>query len=1043
MPGPDPYDLPTGVVDAVTSRLVGAASDERAVVLAALLGEYPAHANALRTLANDLASAEAVLDQAFAPAPETPRQIGGYRVVRKLGEGAFGVVYLCEQAEPIRREVAVKLLRPGTGDRATLARFDSERRFLARLHHPAIAQIFDAGLLADGRPWFVMEPVLGVPITDYCDRVHLSIAARLVLFARLCQGAQHAHEQGIVHRDLKPANILVVEIDGEARPKIIDFGIAKALQSPTERPNLRTETGRVVGTPGYMSPEQAAARLSEVDARSDLFSLGVVLYELLTGDLPWGRRPTSTDNDPPRPSSRISGDKQQQTTVAARRASQPRKLASQLRGDLDWIVLKALSRERARRYASALDLASDIHRHLRGETVHAGPPSLGHRLRKFARRHRSKLSTLAAVSTLVAFGIWLLGGYRTEARVRGSEAEAAAKTLLASANARDVIEAPGSEPVRQTLARDALALYDQFLRERPDSASSREGRARTLWTLSQVHWLIGEYARSEVVAREAVAAGDELLASEPDRVTYRCILANAQRIVGRAVFSQGRCAEGRLWFQRAVDGFELAYAQNREVAAPLLVMALLELRSAIDEADVTNAILAHARTIQRDVVRTKPDSMDERDTLVRIELLRGEAAAARGDFATAHEVLADAEAARASGSLHVNTQVSLLTMAAELSSREGNHAASLARLEQALVSCRNLVASEPNKANPHNLLTATLGALIEEAIVAGDDARLTRGRQEAVEAAEKWTERFPEDPGAARCYCASVHLLNLERLFSGRRRDLAGAERIARKACAQLARLRPDDTVAQRSHLSWMTLGGLGLVADALGLADADAVWQSTAAAMAAWRANTALGDRTVAEYLMYGVRIVRRHLAAERDDAAAKLLADLDDVIARHPQAENVVYHAPDVWRLHALLAVHRADWDAAADAAEEACAANDGWRGAQSAADAYDRIWRAARRANAGAAASCRDRTIELCTRTIDGLEAELRLHPADPWLRVPCEKARVRLALAQRDRGDEVDVAQLRRSLDELAEWRDELHASEWDQELCDAGAVLLGK
>ena len=362
-------------------RFYAATPAERDGVLRELTAAHPAHADDLQRHAEDLAGADRLLDRGFGgKAMEHPVAIGDYRVGRVLGEGAFGVVYLCLQESPIHREVAVKVLRPGAGDRNSLQRFEAERHFLGRMSHPAITQVFDAGLLPDGRPYFVMEHVRGLPITKYCDEHSLPIEARLALFVRLCQGVQHAHEQGILHRDLKPANILVVEIDGVAQPKIIDFGIARALQQDGDHAEFRTDTGRVVGTPGYMSPEQADGRRDEVDARADMFSLGAILYELLTGELPWGRRPTSTDSQPPRPSQRVNTDPTRTTEIAQRRSSQPRRLASQLRGDLDWIVLKAVALDRAQRYQSAHDLVDEIGRHLRNEPVLAGPPSLAYRL---------------------------------------------------------------------------------------------------------------------------------------------------------------------------------------------------------------------------------------------------------------------------------------------------------------------------------------------------------------------------------------------------------------------------------------------------------------------------------------------------------------------------------------------------------------------------------------------------------------------------------------------------------------------------------------
>jgi formylglycine-generating enzyme required for sulfatase activity len=403
-------DLPGPVLDAAVTRFAGAESEAaRASVLQELVAANPEHADGLRELASALLGTDRLLADSFASRCNgDPDRIGAYRVQRRLGEGAFGTVYLCLQDTPVRRQVAVKVLRPGAGDRSTLARFEAERQVLVGFDHPGIASMFDAGALPDGRPFFTMEHVDGAPITDYCDRRRLPIDARLQLFIELCDGVQHAHVRGIVHRDLKPGNVLVAERDGKAVPKIIDFGIAKALQAkPQQSGATPTATGQVVGTPGYMSPEQAAGDLAAVDTRADVFALGVMLYELLTGDLPWSKSAT-TDVPPPRPSARVQSDPARTPTIAGMRSTAPRTLASRLRGDLDWIVLKAIEKQRKRRYESANALAQDLARHLAHEPVLAGPPSAAYRLRKLLRRHRA-----AAIATAVVLVALLAGGIGT------------------------------------------------------------------------------------------------------------------------------------------------------------------------------------------------------------------------------------------------------------------------------------------------------------------------------------------------------------------------------------------------------------------------------------------------------------------------------------------------------------------------------------------------------------------------------------------------------------------------------------------------------
>lgn len=328
----------------------------------------------------------------------------------------MGQVWLAEQSAPVKRQVALKIIKTGRYDDSALLRFDVERQTLAIMDHPAIAKVFDAGSTAKGQPYFVMEYVPGLPITTYCDQKHLSLQERLALFIKVCEGVQHAHQKAIMHRDLKPSNILVVEVDGKPMPRIIDFGIAKATAQQVEDETLVTRAGGMVGTPGYMSPEQADPTVSDVDTRTDVYSLGVVLYELLAGVLPFDAKQWQTkpfheilrqlhEEDPPSPSTRISGDPTS-TTAAQRRNTDPSQLASLLRGDLDWITLKALEKDRARRYGTPSELAADIDRYLQNEPVTARPATAAYRAKKYVQRHKFGVAGATSLALLlIAFGV--------------------------------------------------------------------------------------------------------------------------------------------------------------------------------------------------------------------------------------------------------------------------------------------------------------------------------------------------------------------------------------------------------------------------------------------------------------------------------------------------------------------------------------------------------------------------------------------------------------------------------------------------------------
>jgi WD40 repeat protein len=475
-------------------RAVGKTGSQREVFLdkacrgdAALRQEVEAFLSAAERAGDFLDSPTVdakVLDVTVASAPaEGPGSvIGRYKLLQLIGEGGFGSVFMAEQEVPVHRRVALKIIKLGMDTSQVIARFEAERQALAMMEHPNIARVLDAGATETGRPYFVMELVKGVPITQYCDANRLPTAHRLALFTAVCQALQHAHQKGVIHRDIKPSNILVTLHDGVPVPKVIDFGIAKATNSRLTERTLFTEFRQMVGTPAYMSPEQAEMSGLDIDTRSDIYALGVLLYELLTGTTPFDPKALTSaaygemqriirEVDPPRPSTRISTLGQTLSTVAANRSAEPGKLGQLVRGDLDWIVMKALEKDRSRRYETATEFARDVERHLKHEVVEARPPSAAYRLRKFARRNRATLVTLGAFAAVIAIAIGLYihairreqgktsaalvetQGQRVEADRRRVEAQqATTRALAAQAEANDKFVAAAISQARAGVA---------------------------------------------------------------------------------------------------------------------------------------------------------------------------------------------------------------------------------------------------------------------------------------------------------------------------------------------------------------------------------------------------------------------------------------------------------------------------------------------------------------------------------------------------------------------------------------------------------------
>ena len=450
------------------------------------------------------------------PAAAPPASIGPYRILEALGEGGMGEVFLAAQEEPVRRVVAIKLLKPWLAGSSLAARFEAERQALALMSHPGIARILDAGRSDDGRPYFVMEYVPGLPITRYCRENRLDLPTRLSLLRDVCAAVQHAHFKGVIHRDLKPSNILVTDIDGSPAARVIDFGIAKMLLAQDEGRPDHTRAGMVMGTPDYMSPEQATAGAEDIDTRTDVWSLGAVLYELLTGAPPKAR-PDTVDGETSRPSRRVVAAEDGTRHAAECGLADARQLARLLQDELDWICLKALARERGDRYASPADLAADLGHHLSGEPVAARPPSLAYSARKYVRRHRVVVAVgVTTLGALVVFSA-MVSQHARELRVERdrASAEAALARRVTAFTAQLFDQAsPSSAGAAAITARELLDAATRQLRGRGRS-DPPDVRAALLESVGNAYVGLGLYPEAEPLLREAVTLRRAEAAAQP------------------------------------------------------------------------------------------------------------------------------------------------------------------------------------------------------------------------------------------------------------------------------------------------------------------------------------------------------------------------------------------------------------------------------------------------------------------------------------------------------------------------------------------------
>ena len=764
-------------------------------------------------------------------------RIGRYRLLQKIGEGGCGIVYMAEQEESVRRRVALKVIKLGMDTKAVIARFEAERQALARMEHPNIARVLDAGATSSGRPFFVMELVRGLRITDYCDQNNLATEQRLDLFTKVCQAIQHAHQKGVIHRDIKPSNILVTLHDGAPVPKVIDFGIAKATQGRLTEHTLFTAFEQFIGTPAYVAPEQAEMSGLDIDTRSDIYSLGVLLYELLTGRTPFDHgelvksgidemRRRIRETEPPRPSHRLRTlNDVDRTTVAKRRGTDGPRLTLRLRGDLDWIVMRCLEKDRSRRYETANALATDVQRHLQNEPVAARPPSTAYLLQKLMRRHRVAFAAGAAMTAMLIVGFAvsttlyfrertalerarLAESLAREEKARAEMARAAAEAsniraqveatkrvqiaAMMRGSLKDFGEAMSGDPRAFRNYLDKAAARKKEITDQPDVEAGIDD------SLAGAYFALGDYAKAEDLFTEAMMLRVRTHGRTAPQV------ATSLNYLGLVQSAQGRWVEAEKFHREA-----LAMLNDRRDSHPETAAEIAHTHSTLGWVLGQRAKLAEAQQHLRQAIGQQRTLLGSRHPEVAASLVRlGSVLTHEGRVEEAEGVLKEALAINTEAfgeeSAEAARTLNFLAVTVALNQRRLPEAIALYR--QAFEIRQRL--SDPNARRARSAPARSTAALLQTPPATLDSLLSQRDSLAEVEAALKEARVFAETQYAKDGWEIAFYLA-LTGWVLLQEEKYEEAESVVRECLEIRKRLQPDDWSTHHArHMLGAALAG-------------------------------------------------------------------------------------------------------------------------------------------------------------------------------------------------------------------------------------------